>query len=513
MAAPSRFLATLTTTLLLLTLTTSAPAGFAPPATTDAYTVIGLEKVEIRDRALVGEGGVALTETTGRLALHRFISLGDGTALVADAPAIGEGTSVFDLFANDLALVDPGATVRGLTTSFVPPVLALPPLPAFAPGVDPVTVERDETQVLAPGAYGDVYVNRRGTLILPGGAYELASLRTNKLSKVFVEGPATINVAGRLYIGHLAGFGASVTGLTPDQVQVNVGGRSVKFGPATHVAADVLAPLARMRLGRSFHGRGTFIGRQVLGDQTLNLRLGLPSAMNTETAGGPRPVALHCTTTQADYGDAASAVNAPGGALEMHPEVFPLTVGMPGVAALTIADQASLICLLPATGLDAALCTGLASCGGDMTIDACTSPPILDFDGSGDGSSGGQGAGTLLGELVAAKLNVALSPGLGELVIPEMLCTTACPDGRELDPSKMGQQAAAAGIADGINTVADLLAIADQALGSPCTGRTCATTRQAAFAPPNPIARSSITTALQVLSECFAGCADVVPCP
>lgn len=98
-------------------------------------------------------------------------------------------------------------------------------------------------------------------------------------------------------------------------------------------------------------------------------------------------------------------------------------------------------------------------------------------------------------------------------MLPHRLCTTVCPDGRELDPNPMEQQIGAVGVADGLTTVADLLAFGDQALGSTCAPRTCAPQDQAAAFPPNPVTREGFANALAVINECFADCATIIPCP
>jgi hypothetical protein len=328
-------------------------------------------------------------------------------------------------------------------------------------------------------------------------------------------GPSTINVAERFIVGHLSAFGPGVSGLSALDVDVNVGGTHVRLGPASHVSVDLVALGARIRLGQSFHGTGRYLGLAVVGDDTANLRMPTPGGVPLA-----RGVAELCTLTQAQYGAAGGDANGVDGVVTTTPDLLPVSVGAPGVLSLTIADQERLICFLPSVGTAAGLCEGIDTpCGGDMLVDVCATPPIVDFDPMGDGVSGGQGGGTLTGELLAAKLNVALSdrgvtpPGLGALVLPRRLCTTVCPEGRELDPNTMEQQIGAVGVADGLTTVADLLALADQALGSKCAPRTCAPQDQAAAFPPNPVTRDGFLNALAVVNECFAGCASIVPCP
>ena len=69
------------------------------------------------------------------------------------------------------------------------------------------------------------------------------------------------------------------------------------------------------------------------------------------------------------------------------------------------------------------------------------------------------------------------------------------------------------GVADGLTTVAGLIALADQALSVPrCRFGTCAGTSLTAIFPPDPIRMSDIQNALDAVNECFKGCASLIPC-
>ena len=206
-----------------------------------------------------------------------------------------------------------------------------------------------------------------------------------------------------------------------------------------------------------------------------------------------------CSLGQAAYGAATGLANDPvSGLVTLHPGVLPVTVGAIGDVSLTVQDQASLVCFLPTSGPAALLCTGLG-CSGDMLIDACTNPPILDPNG-GFTASGGQGGGALTGELIALKLSVALSaigatpPGLQNVVLVSPFCVIAgaVPAFFPLSPA----------IGDGVHTVGDLIALADQALHDPTS-----------FGPSDPITRDDLVTALQTVNAAFDGCHEVCPPP
>ncbi len=427
----------------LIMLVVSGSAAAEPAGDLGAYVLLGIESVSVDDRAFLGAGHVGANQSSGVVRFGRFGFVLE--SVVADTTRLGQGTSVFDLFTNDLQSPLEEIVIRATgPTGFTPPILAaLPPLPAFAPGTADLTVRSGTVVVLSPGAFRDLRVARGGTLVLSGGTYELNSLITGRLSKVLVTDVATVNIANELRIGHLAAFGPSAMGVDAEDVDVHVGGDVVAFGSAAHVSIDLLAPNARVNIGRSIHGSGRFVGKTIVGDATLNLRAPRGGASSSSS-----PLEF-CTLTQDVYGAAAGAANGPAGLVTANPGVLPVTIGATGVLSLSIPDQSGLVCFLPGSGTAAALCTDRTACAGDMVVDACASPPIVDFDPAGDGASGGQGAGSLAGDLIAAKLNVALSefeatpPGFAGFILPERLCTTRCPDGREIDPNDMEFQTGA----------------------------------------------------------------------
>jgi hypothetical protein len=326
-----------------------------------------------------------------------------------------------------------------------------------------------------------------------------------------VSGPSTINIAGDFKIGHFGQFGPA-TGIAAREVRVNVAGPTVRLGDTAHANLELLAPGSRIFMGRSFRGEGQFIGDSIKGDVTMNFRL----ADVGQDVSGPTQL---CTLTQEVLGAPGGPTNPLAGLVANNPGLFPITIGTPGVLSLTIPDAARLTCFLPATNTPASICARLGGCGGDMLIDACANPPILDFNPAGNGSSGGQGAGSFAGETLAAKINVGLSdlgetpPGLATFRLPARLCTTKCPRGREVNPNNMRVQTGQVGVANGLTTVAGLIDLADQALGVPrCRAGTCLGTLTTAVFPPNPIRIVDVMNALQIVNECFRGCATVIPC-
>jgi hypothetical protein len=494
---------------LLCMLTAVAPAAADAPRSLADYAILGVHRVDLGDGAFVAGGHVGVNEPAGTLHINGEVFVADGSAVVADSVSVGGGSSLFDVFTNALS----GAPlVRGAgPTAFAPSIVALPALPTFAPGATPVIASGSAPVVLASGAYGAVVVGPTATLELTGGQYDFARLSVHAYGSVIVDAPVTINIQGNVKISAFGNLGPASGTVAAGDVRVNVGGTFVRVERTAHIGMDLFAPLALLRFGRSVRAEGRFVGDEFVSDETLNLRL--------VGAADTAPASELCTFAQNAYGLSNSGTNPVPALVVQPPAILPVTVGAPGISSLTILDAAGLTCFLPTHGTPASLYLRLPALPGDTLVDACRNPPIVDFAPDGDGSSGGLGGGALVGEVIAAKLNVALSdhgttpPGLASFVLPTRLCTTNCPRGRVVNPNPMKFQTGAVGVADGQTTVAGLLAFADQALSvTHCRAGTCTETNDKAVLPPNPIRLSDIENALRAVNECFQGCATLIPC-
>jgi hypothetical protein len=302
-----------------------------PPRDLDDYVVLGIVDVRMRDGAFVAAGHVGVNDARGDLELNRRVFFGAASAAVADAARLGHGTSIADLFANEVSDVT-GGIIRGAgPIAFVPPITGLPPLPTFAPGTTNVAVPRAGTLTLGQGKYGVVVVPDGARLELLGGTYDLVDLRVGKSAKVLIDAPSTLNIQNILDVGRFTGFGPASSAVSARDVVVNVGGPFVGFGAAAHVSLDLRAPNASVRFGRSFRGRGRFIGNRIQISRTTNFRASAcagPGSTGCEDRSAPQ--SSFCTLTQATYGSAKGAANGPTGLVTQHAQLLPLTIGAPG---------------------------------------------------------------------------------------------------------------------------------------------------------------------------------------
>src|SRR5689334_2173147 len=230
---------------------TSARAA-DPSRNLEDYVILALERAGLGNEAFIDSGDMGANNPGGTVQLGKHAFMGDGTQMVGDRARPLTGTSICELFTNALLVPPAGFTIRCSGPDMFSPlplIDPLPPLPVFVPGSTPVTVGSGGSLVLPPGAYGAVTVAQGGHLELTGGTYEFASFNAGRLSKITIDGPATIDVAGSFKLGNDAVFGPTDATVV---VTVNVGGKLVRFGRGSTAAAAVFAPNALVRFGKGF---------------------------------------------------------------------------------------------------------------------------------------------------------------------------------------------------------------------------------------------------------------------
>jgi hypothetical protein len=497
------------------------------PHAVDGYVLLGLSipsspiagKVVLGDQLFVSEGNVGVNDPSPaslRFGTSSFTP--DGSIVVAQkcnsdlvpTPPPSD-TSLFNV-AGNLGDGTSGACpglARGAAVSLSFPVVATPPtLPS-----------------LSTGSLQNLTVSDVTTL--DAGTYTYGTVKVPSMTKLLFNGPVILQVRDGITVGEFGAVGPSAqSGIGPNDIQVTCGNASdagacplITFDRASHVAMALYAPNTKVNVNRSVRFKGRLVANFVNGDQTLLFR-----AAKTPVQG---PFTQFTTLTQEEYG--AATGRAHDVYLPQNPGILPVTVGAPGIRSLEVRDPTALQCFLPATnvagGAPAALCATTAVQGKNdcHTISAAFPASMVvaedcsNVDATATGSNG-QGGGTLTGQTIAAKLNVALSrlnatgPGLGDFVLPQCLCTntTAYGDcgtaGRWIDNSNQQLQGRAAGLEDGLTTVDDLIAQADEALGSDCNrSGVCSSTCSTAFAPPDPIRIGEIEWTLKAVNECFSG--------
>lgn len=292
--------ATLTPTATATLTPTATPSGQVPSNDIGDYVVLGLNSVWLRQGSDVHSGhvgaqtispGPALDSgaevTVGRsVTFHNPVS-----AIAGDTVKLKLGSTVFDIFHNEL---DPAsnATYGQLITPLMLPLVAnLPTLPEITPGSTDITLAQNESLSLPAGAYGEITLKKNAVLTLTGGIYHLANLNMGDDSQVLAAAPVEIRIAGRLQpgeraiIGPAAGGGLEATDLMLFVAGINgsngnLGGtpKAATIGFNNVVTATIYAPNGTLWLRQGTQARGAFIAQDVqIGE---NVQIWLASAFS-----------------------------------------------------------------------------------------------------------------------------------------------------------------------------------------------------------------------------------------
>ena len=135
--------------------------------------------------------------------------------------------------------------------SLVKPVVALP---EFSAGVEPISVNLDESVILPPGNYGTFYANARSKVTLSSGSYTFQSFFTEPDAQFtfdMTSGPVSIAVAGNVRFGDRNRF--AIVGGSPNEISWKIAGTSVNLGTDGLYFGSIIAPAAYVNVPSRSH--------------------------------------------------------------------------------------------------------------------------------------------------------------------------------------------------------------------------------------------------------------------
>ncbi len=277
--------------------------------TPNSYVLLATNSMEIKARAQVYSGFVGVNDYGQRPFRGGRAALGVGTrAEIAEnvrvsAPRVQiknraeiAGTLVYSEQMLWARSVDIGQEQQ-VGTEYWPlfETAELPPFRGAAAGGLDVDVRGNRTQTLFAfnNSYGEVRVRARGTLILAGGDYRIASLRVDQGANVVVQAPAELLIEGQFQMGEEAYLGPQNGDVDPADIRVFVNGSSggggsndngedddeilrVQVGEKARFLGNLYAPNSVVELGAKSELVGAVIGRDlVVGTEaTVSLRSG-----------------------------------------------------------------------------------------------------------------------------------------------------------------------------------------------------------------------------------------------
>jgi cytoskeletal protein CcmA (bactofilin family) len=155
----------------------------------------------------------------------------------------------------------------------------LPVIASFVTGTEEIEVGKKETLELDPGAYDNVEVKKKGTLILKHdgatGDYFLETLELAKSADLVIDvstGPVTVNVARRLVFGQkveveivaVGGDGTELVTFNMPDDDDNKGDDFVEIGKKATVLGNIIAPDAWVVLKKSSRFKGAICAENIV---------------------------------------------------------------------------------------------------------------------------------------------------------------------------------------------------------------------------------------------------------
>jgi len=182
--------------------------------------LFGYSEIKLKKEVVISSGNILVNETyvsddeddedddiEFELKIDKEVYVASGYMLKANHIEIKQdGLIESDVYAN---ILDNSSDITGqIFGDVVTPLFTnLPPFKAAPAGTENVTVDKNQTLVLAPGDYKKIKVNDRGTLTFTGGVYNIEKLEAKKSSHVNFENATEVRIeeemklSKRVYVG------------------------------------------------------------------------------------------------------------------------------------------------------------------------------------------------------------------------------------------------------------------------------------------------------------------------
>jgi hypothetical protein len=236
------------------------------------FAAIADVQARLAKTAHVLDGGVAVTLAGGLVNVGSEATVDGDEQVVGDRCKLLPNSSIGRLFCNEDLVLPTAFLAFGGPFRFTPP-LTFPTLPAFmtgAGGGSDVIVPARSTQFLAPGTYGNVIVEKGGTLILhgtngngPTGRFDVLGVKVIDGGELLADNPVQVNVKNALRLTGTATIAPSATSLLAGDVRFDIEGRGAKLGKGGFVQAHVRAPNGKITVGRGTLVLGRLIGSKI----------------------------------------------------------------------------------------------------------------------------------------------------------------------------------------------------------------------------------------------------------
>jgi hypothetical protein len=245
----------------------------APSRNLPSYVLLGIDTLNMKEFTFENLGNIGVNNAGGTMAWGQNSFFANGSEVVTDVlKRAGKKSSIYDLFTNVIVspLAQSGATVRHdgpASWSPLPLITLLPPTPTCVAGSTPVSVPKNGSLTLPPGAYGRLLVANGASLELTGGTYCFSDVKTGRKALITVDAPSDITVLGKLRTNTGTVLRpADGSGIGASDIMVGVAGSLVKLSHKNKVFGIFYVPNGQLRFGHGGFYTGQFVARDLRSD-------------------------------------------------------------------------------------------------------------------------------------------------------------------------------------------------------------------------------------------------------
>ncbi len=263
------------------------------------YSVLATDSIQFKKKAKILSGFVGVNDHDDHdddvsLSLGKETRTEEGVRLTSPSILLKKKAVVKgDVFYRDDLTVKSGAIILGnqviKNNPADWPLVQIPASMECQPDLNnPIIVSKKTEQTLMPGAYGDIRVRKKATLVLEGGTYHAHAIHIGKEAKVILTGAATICVDSHFMTKAKSFFGPDPEDVntTAGDVQVYVNGvddyecnedhsdddkdkehhdsHAVKIGKESILFSQVKALNGTIKIKKSVQATGAYIGKDIV---------------------------------------------------------------------------------------------------------------------------------------------------------------------------------------------------------------------------------------------------------
>lgn len=248
--------------------------------------VLATNSIWLKENAVIHSGNVIVTDASPgpmldsqvELAVGQGVSTPAGFDLKGNRIKVKQGAVVAsDIFYNELTN---NGTITGIETAPLPLPIpqSLPPFEQASAGLNDLTVDPNQSIVLAPGTHGDILAKKNGAVLFSGGGeFALRSLNTGDGASLLFDAPTKVLIEGKLdtdqqcYVGSLEGSSIGpadivfyVAGVNGSSGNLGATPKAAQLGQNNTVLANVYAPNGTLWLRQGTVATGAFVGKDVI---------------------------------------------------------------------------------------------------------------------------------------------------------------------------------------------------------------------------------------------------------